>query len=710
MDQNLKLTDQWVKAIVLGLRDDGAYDLLLRGGEPVTPALETGIRDEHLRSRTPNALDALTDTQLMHAEVKMAAAKNKQVKKAASEAAGEVPAAGFAERATVQDILRQMLEGGGAATAGTDLSRENVENLLSGIRSSAEAAFGAEGMDLELVDIQNIQTAVDIQNIQTAAVAGASTSMAEADLSAEPVVDGLAAGSATTDGTIEEGDLAAETVSAHAAELERLEAEEQKDQEAETWDIKVAEHQKDIENQEARFDGLRRAQATKPEGPHRLPAARQLEKLRDTISNKHKAFGILLRQRKTAIGARAPTPKMSDRVFAEWNGRGAWYPGKISGIKLPQQADPNMNVQVVTYTVLYDDGDSETQVPPSKIHLAVMKPPKHKRPTGRNAEEAAALALASQAGAASAASSAAAAASASSASSSSAGGGAAAAAGGGAAAAAGGGAAAAAAAASAARGTAAARAVANDRDQAERMQRATASARSADTLDLHAQHAQLTQHSSSRDEFVKGDKVLANWKNRGQWYPGKIVALASNDNSKVYSIQYDDGDREDKVAATRIKKLPKATDSVLNLGDRVMGAYLGARGGHGHWYPGKISKVNKDGTYTIAYNDGDIEDKVPADRIKKVATADDQAPVSGTTATLVLMRGEDGKMELTQVDADMLGNMAGGDDMVAALAKALQGRTNKDMSTEEADVRQEEPGTYQSDPKRSTILRLASSY
>ena len=95
------------------------------------------------------------------------------------------------------------------------------------------------------------------------------------------------------------------------------------------------------------------------------------------------------------------------------------------------------------------------QVPPSKIHLAVMKPPKHKRPTGRNAEEAAALALASQAGAASAASSAAAAASASSASSSSAGGGAAAAAGGGAAAA-------------AARGTAAARAVANDRDQAER--------------------------------------------------------------------------------------------------------------------------------------------------------------------------------------------------------------------------------------------------
>ena len=27
MDQNLKLTDQWVKAIVLGLRDDGACPL-----------------------------------------------------------------------------------------------------------------------------------------------------------------------------------------------------------------------------------------------------------------------------------------------------------------------------------------------------------------------------------------------------------------------------------------------------------------------------------------------------------------------------------------------------------------------------------------------------------------------------------------------------------------------------------------------------------
>ena len=38
-------------------------------------------------------------------------------------------------------------------------------------------------------------------------------------------------------------------------------------------------------------------------GANQLPAARQLEKLRDTISNKHKAFGILLRQRKAAIGA-----------------------------------------------------------------------------------------------------------------------------------------------------------------------------------------------------------------------------------------------------------------------------------------------------------------------------------------------------------------------------------------------------------------------
>ena len=67
-----------------------------------------------------------------------------------------------------------------------------------------------------------------------------------------------------------------------------------------------------------------------------------------------------------------------------------------------------------------------------------------------------------------------------------------------------------------------------------------------------------------------------------------------------------------------------------------MGAYLGPRGatqrgrlgarqvvagGHGHWYPGKISKVNKDGTYTVAYNDGDVEDNTPTDRIKKVVDA-----------------------------------------------------------------------------------------
>ena len=48
-------------------------------------------------------------------------------------------------------------------------------------------------------------------------------------------------------------------------------------------------------------------------------------------------------------------------------------------------------------------------------------------------------------------------------------------------------------------------------------------------------------------------------------------------------------------------------------------AQYGWPGGHGRWYPGTISGgPNSEGTYSIAYDDGDLEDKIPMTRIKKV--------------------------------------------------------------------------------------------
>ena len=40
--------------------------------------------------------------------------------------------------------------------------------------------------------------------------------------------------------------------------------------------------------------------------------------------------------------------------------------------------------------------------------------------------------------------------------------------------------------------------------------------------------------------------------------------------------------------------------------------------GKGKYYPGKVSEVMDDGTFSISYDDGDHEYEVPRDRVKQV--------------------------------------------------------------------------------------------
>ncbi|HTL38022.1 MAG TPA: hypothetical protein VL326_33050 [Kofleriaceae bacterium] len=50
----------------------------------------------------------------------------------------------------------------------------------------------------------------------------------------------------------------------------------------------------------------------------------------------------------------------------------------------------------------------------------------------------------------------------------------------------------------------------------------------------------------------------------------------------------------------------------LAVGDRVSAQWT-----NGSWYPGKISAVNADGTYNIAYDDGDKSKSLPASKVRK---------------------------------------------------------------------------------------------
>ena len=97
----------------------------------------------------------------------------------------------------------------------------------------------------------------------------------------------------------------------------------------------------------------------------------------------------------------------------------------------------------------------------------------------------------------------------------------------------------------------------------------------------------------------------------GKFYPGKISRDRGDD---TYDIDYDDGERETRVAKRLIRsKEGSGGSSKLEEGDKVEARYRGRE----KYYPGKITRDRGDGTYDIAYDDGERETRVEERLIKK---------------------------------------------------------------------------------------------
>ena len=138
----------------------------------------------------------------------------------------------------------------------------------------------------------------------------------------------------------------------------------------------------------------------------------------------------------------------------------------------------------------------------------------------------------------------------------------------------------------------------------------------------------VLKNSGSRGGgFEEGDKVEAYYRGRSKLYSGRITRVRGDG---TYDIDYDDGDQESRVQEELIRpkegkrssspsrRTEKADESEseregqLSVGTRVEARYRG----RSKYYAGEISRVRLDGTYDIAYDDGEKETRVGIDQIR----------------------------------------------------------------------------------------------
>ena len=140
--------------------------------------------------------------------------------------------------------------------------------------------------------------------------------------------------------------------------------------------------------------------------------------------------------------------------------------------------------------------------------------------------------------------------------------------------------------------------------------------------------------SDSGGDFEEGDEVEGNYASKGKWYKGKIKRK-NGDGS--YDLIYDDGDTEKGVRSANVRAVGSTASAARRRRSRRSSGSHGSRSGSdsdrrfsrgddvegnfsnkGKWYKAKIEKEYSDGTYKLAYADGDVEDHVDAKRIRLV--------------------------------------------------------------------------------------------
>ncbi|TMW67643.1 hypothetical protein Poli38472_011263 [Pythium oligandrum] len=120
--------------------------------------------------------------------------------------------------------------------------------------------------------------------------------------------------------------------------------------------------------------------------------------------------------------------------------------------------------------------------------------------------------------------------------------------------------------------------------------------------------------------YAAGDRVdgLYDGNTDGVWYPAFIQVVHNEDpEAAYYEVLYDDGEVEEHVPSVYLRRHQRGT---ICVGTRVFGRYAGGD----EWYPGKIQEVLDNGTFTLEYDDSEVETEVPLVYIRESM---DEAPI-----------------------------------------------------------------------------------
>ncbi|GMI22795.1 hypothetical protein TeGR_g14200, partial [Tetraparma gracilis] len=128
----------------------------------------------------------------------------------------------------------------------------------------------------------------------------------------------------------------------------------------------------------------------------------------------------------------------------------------------------------------------------------------------------------------------------------------------------------------------------------------------------------------------EGEKIKAQFKGKGRFYPGKIYR---DNGDGSYHVKFDDGDQDKNVELKSIERT-EADDSDDDRGGKSSKPKVGQKctaqfKGKGRFYPGKVAKVNSDGTINVDFDDGDKDKFVEPASFKLEGGGGDDSDTGG---------------------------------------------------------------------------------